>query len=128
MRLLVDTHILLWWLAGDSKLPPAAHHAISDPRNSAAVSAVSVWEAAIKSAIGRLRIDGDLPDAVKADGFELLPITARHAWAAGALPLHHTDPFDRMLVAQAGDEGLTLVSVDSAFAAYEVDLLPIGQA
>jgi len=126
VKLLVDTHILLWWLADDTRLPPAAHGAISDPRNTAVVSAASIWETSIKAAIGRLRIRDSLLDAVKADGFEFLSITARHAWTAGALPLFHTDPFDRMLVAQAGDEELTLVSIDPAFASYEVDLLPLS--
>ena len=123
MNLLVDTHILLWWLAGDTHLPPMAHRAISDPQNTAVVSAATLWEASIKSAIGRLRVHDSLPDAVRADGFDLLAITANHAWAAGALPRHHTDPFDRMLIAQAQIEDLPIITNDEVFDGYGVTRL-----
>ncbi len=88
------------------------------------VSAASVWEAAIKSRLGKLRISADLVAAIPAAGFSELPITARHAWQAGTLPRHHDDPFDRILVAQATLEELTIVTHDPAFRRYGVPLLP----
>jgi PIN domain nuclease of toxin-antitoxin system len=122
VRLLLDTHALLWWLAGDGLRPNAAA-AVGDPRNTVLVSAVSVWEVGIKGALGKVTIDGDLLESIRATGFEALPITFDHAHAAGALPLHHRDPFDRMLVAQATVEAATLVTRDPAIAAYETPLL-----
>lgn len=125
MRLLLDTHVVLWWLADDPALPAAAREAISNPGAEVLVSAASAWEIAIKKAAGRLEAPDDLLDALEANEFSTLPITAGHALAAGALPPHHADPFDRMLVAQAQAEGLTLVSVDTRLADYGVDLLPL---
>jgi PIN domain nuclease of toxin-antitoxin system len=89
------------------------------------VSAVVAWEIAIKKAAGRLQAPDDLIEALEANDFETLPVTVTHAVAAGALPPHHSDPFDRMLIAQARTEGLQLVSVDRRFAQYDVDLLPL---
>jgi len=90
------------------------------------VSTASVWEIAIKQAAGRLDAPDDLLEALAANDFAPLPITAAHGIAAGALPTHHADPFDRMLIAQAQIEGLTLVTVDRRFSDYEVDVLPLG--
>lgn len=126
MNLLLDTHILLWWLADDPQLPRAAAEAIQVPDNTVLVSAATAWEIAIKSAAGRLEAPDDLLDALEVNDFETLPITAAHALAAGRLPAHHADPFDRMLVAQAQAEGLTIVTVDRRFPPYGVDLLAIG--
>ncbi len=126
MRLLLDTHILLWWLADDPKLPSAAASAIADGTTFVAVSAASAWEIAIKKAAGRLDAPDDLLDAIEANDFSALSINASHALAAGALPAHHADPFDRMLVAQARVEGLSLVTVDSRFTVYDVELLPLA--
>ncbi|MGI9119067.1 MAG: type II toxin-antitoxin system VapC family toxin [Acidimicrobiales bacterium] len=126
MILLLDTHILLWWLGDDPTLPPRAAEAITDSETSVAVSAATAWEIAIKRAAGRLEAPEDLLDALEANHFAALAITASHAIAAGGLPLHHGDPFDRMLIAQARTEGLTLVSVDDRMAGYDVDLLPLG--
>lgn len=123
MNLLLDTHALLWWLAG-ARLAPMAQDQIADPTTIVAVSAASIWEAEIKRAVGKLRVDGSLPGHVAEAGFEPLPISLEHAERAGGLPLHHRDPFDRMLVAQAQAEGLMLVTRDDAFAAYEVAVLP----
>lgn len=123
MRLLLDTHTLLWWLA-DRRLGQEARERIADPDTLVAVSAASVWEAAIKASLGKLRVPGSLADAVADNGFEALPISLRHAASAGALPPHHRDPFDRMLIAQAVAEGLTIVTRDAAFNAYEVAVLP----
>ena len=122
MRLLIDTHILLWWLGDDPALPPWAASAIADPEHDVIVSAASVWEISIKQATGRLDAPDDLLSAIAHD-FTTLPMTTEHALAAGRLPAHHADPFDRILIAQAGLEGLTLVSVDRRFADYDVALL-----
>ena len=122
MSLLLDTHALLWWLA-DDPLEPAARARIADPGELVRVSAVSLWEIAIKRALGKLEAEASLVSQVRDGGFEPLPITGDHGERAGALPLHHRDPFDRMLVAQAQAESLTLVTRDRAFDAYEVELL-----
>ena len=126
MTLLLDTHILLWWLADDPALPDPANVAIASPDNSVLVSAASAWEIAINKAAGRLVAPDDLVEALEASQFGTLDITAVHALAAGNLPRHHSDPFDRMLIAQAQAENLTLVTVDDRFRQYEVDLLPIA--
>ncbi len=123
MKVLLDTHILLWWLADDEHLPAPAVLTIADPDTEVVVSAASAWEISIKQAAGRLDAPEDLLDAIAGNDFGMLPITAGHAMAAGRLPAHHADPFDRMLIAQAQLEDLTLVSVDRRFSAYEVELL-----
>lgn len=124
MRLLLDTHVLLWWLADDPSLPRIMRNAIADPSVEALVSAVTAWEIAIKRALGRLDFPVDELDLIlKDNGFKPLPITTAHAVAAGALPRHHADPFDRMLVAQARCESLTLASVDPMVARYGVTVL-----
>ncbi len=125
MRLLLDTHILLWWLADDPTLPVAVRAAIADPDTTVLVSAASVWEISIKQATGRLDAPDDLIDAIEHDGFGTVPITASHALAAGRLPPHHADPFDRMLIAQAKQERLALVTVNERFADYDVELLAV---
>ena len=124
MRLLLDTHALLWWLTGDESLSPEALGAISSPASTVYVSPASIWEASIKRSLGRLEAPSDLAGWVTKAGFSELPIVMQHAEHAGALPLHHADPFDRMLIAQAVLEGLTIVTRDPAFAAYDVPLLP----
>lgn len=123
MNLLIDTPILLWWLSDDAKLPKLASEAISQPHNEVTISAATIWELSIKSTLGRLKVDGDLLGTLSSEGFQLLAIKAQHAWIAGRLPLYHDDPFDRMLIAQANHNDLTLVTVDPAFAAYQVKLL-----
>ena len=122
MSLLLDTHVVLWWLAG-ARLAPAAAERIADGGELVAVSAASVWEAAIKAALGKLRTPEGLADVVVEEGFEPLPITFPHAQLAGELPAHHRDPFDRMLIAQALTEGLTVVTHDPVFASYGVPVL-----
>lgn len=126
MNLLLDTHILLWWLADDPSLPAGAGDAIASADNTVVVSAASAWEIAIKTVAGRLEAPGDLEDALQANEFDTLPITVAHALAAGVLPRHHSDPFDRMLIAQARVEHLVLVSADGRFPDYEVELLPLN--
>lgn len=119
MRLLLDTHALLWWLA-DEELAASAREAIADPANEVAVSAASAWEISIKKSLGKLVAPDDLEDQVQASGFAPLPITLAHGLAAGQLPRHHEDPFDRMLIAQAIGEGMTVVTRDKRFDAYRV--------
>jgi PIN domain nuclease of toxin-antitoxin system len=121
-RLLVDTHALLWWLTDDPALPGGARDAIADPGNEPLVSVATVWEIAIKRSLGKLRAPDDLPAQIAAAGFGWLAISPDHAWRVRDLPMHHRDPFDRMLVAQALAERVPVVSGDVRLAAYGVDL------
>ena len=123
MRLLLDTHALLWWLA-DEGLTDQARDAIADPDNLVMVSAASAWEISIKKALGKLSAPDDLERQVEESGFTPLSISVTHGMAAGQLPRHHDDPFDRMLIAQAYAEGLTIVTRDKRFADYNVAMLP----
>jgi PIN domain nuclease of toxin-antitoxin system len=121
VRFLLDTHALLWSLSAPARLPSPTAAAIRDPSNSVYVSAASVWEIAIKTALGKLTADVDeIVRSIVDVGFEELPVTSTHARRLFALPAHHRDPFDRMLVAQAFEEGLTVVTRDPSFAAYRV--------
>jgi PIN domain nuclease of toxin-antitoxin system len=126
MKILLDTRILLWWLADDPLLPGPAAAAIENADTEVIISAATAWEITIKKAAGRLDAPDDLLGALDANEFDSLAITVDHAITAGRLPPHHSDPFDRMLIAQAGAEGLTLVSVDGRFSDYNVDLLPLS--
>jgi len=128
LTLLLDTQALLWWLIGDRRLGLGARSAIGSNAAQPWVSVASVWEAAIKSAAGRLRLPkppGELLSevALRDAGFQAIAIRAAHALVAGALPRHHADPFDRLLIAQAQIEGLTIVTSDAAFEEYDVKLL-----
>jgi PIN domain nuclease of toxin-antitoxin system len=127
MRLLLDTSVLLWWLEGSVKLGSTAHDAIEDPRSTVWVSAVTAWEIVIKTALGRLTmrepLDLALPRALERSRFQGLSITMDHALAVRSLPHHHRDPFDRMLVAQARSERLTVVTSDSIFERYGIATL-----
>jgi PIN domain nuclease of toxin-antitoxin system len=129
VRLLLDTHVLLWALGDPKRLGPSVRNHISDPATELAVSAVTVWEVAIKRALGKLRVPGSasswLLPAVDELGASWLTITPEHAAAVEDLPPHHRDPFDRMLVAQALAGGWTIASADEAFAAYPVALLQV---
>lgn len=122
MSLLLDTHTFIWWVMGEP-MEPAAMGQIADPGMLVAVSAASIWEFGIKRAIGKLRFDGSMAAEIRQGGFEPLDISSEHAERAGGLPQHHRDPFDRMLIAQALSEELTIVTRDDIFAAYGVDLL-----
>ena len=123
MRLLLDTHVLVWWLADDETLGDEARSAIVDGNSVVMVSAASVWEIAIKRAAGRLDAPGDLEAQLEKNRFVPLAIGIGHAVRAGALPPHHADPFDRMLVAQAELEGLTIVTRDENISRYAVATL-----
>lgn len=120
-RLLVDTHVVLWWLADDPELSATAREAIADPANEPLVSTASVWEIAIKRALGKVEAPDDLPETVVHEGFSWLPVGAAHAWQVQKLPMHHRDPFDRLLIAQALAEGLPIVTADARFREYAVD-------
>ena len=124
MRLLLDTHVVLWGLRQDDALGQRATAAIEDPENEVFVSAVSVWEIAIKKASGKLTAPDNLRSWIGASGFQELPVTFAHAEQAGALPLRHRDPFDRMLIAQAQAEGLVLVTADGDIPRYGIRMLP----
>lgn len=121
--LLLDTHVALWWFADSPRLTSPARDAICGA-STVVVSAVSVWEIAIKKALGKLDAPDNIIHALHKNSFTSLPIDVRHAVIAGNLPFHHSDPFDRMLVAQAQCEGMTLVSADPWVAKYDVRLLP----
>jgi PIN domain nuclease of toxin-antitoxin system len=122
LRLLLDTHVLIWW-AREEPLHPDASLAIADPGHRIAVSAASIWEAEIKAVAGRLGLGRNLWREAEARGFEQLAITSAHAVQAARLPQHHEDPFDRMLVAQAQLEGFTIVTRDPVFDRYPVAVL-----
>ncbi|MFL5494380.1 MAG: type II toxin-antitoxin system VapC family toxin [Gemmatimonadales bacterium] len=121
MRLLLDTHVLIWWDEG-RRLAPEARRAIRDAEE-VFVSAATAWEIAIKVALGRLRPSRSVQEAAADSGFMELPVTFRHASRVGTLAPHHRDPFDRLLVAQADVEGLTVVTRDPAFEPYGVEVL-----
>ncbi|HKR50256.1 MAG TPA: type II toxin-antitoxin system VapC family toxin [Pseudonocardiaceae bacterium] len=124
MRLLLDSHVVLWSLQRPERLPKEAVAAITDPVNSVDVSVASLWELAIKQSLGKLRVDGDLREHLTLQSFSELPVLGEHALAVRDLPRHHRDPFDRLLIAQARCEGLTIVTADRAFAAYDVPIMP----
>ncbi len=118
MRLLLDTHVLLWWLANDPHLVEEARAGISDPGSAVYVGAATVREISIKRVLGKLDAPSDLLSQIELNRFEQLSMTVSHARAAGALPRHHDDPFDRMLVAQANVEGALLLTSDRIVARY----------
>lgn len=119
-RLLADTHVILWWLADDARLSSPARLALSDSSTAPLVSAASLWEIAIKLALGKLRAPADLPTQILESGFGILPVSGEHAWAVRELPPHHGDPFDRLLVAQAKVEQLPITTRDQRFGQYGV--------
>lgn len=121
-RLLVDSHAVLWFVAGDRRrISPALRARIE--ASEAVISIAGLWEIAIKSALGKLDAPADLPGRVQELGFELLPVSPEHAWQVRSLPHHHGDPFDRLMIAQAQLERLPIVSADAAFAEYEVTVI-----
>ena len=120
MMLLLDTHVLLWWLENPGQLSRQAKKAIQDGSNRVYVSAAVAWEIAIKKSLGKLDVPDDLEEMIEANRFTPLPITIAHALAVLSLPDHHRDPFDRILVAQALHEGFRLVTRDQDIAKYPV--------
>lgn len=120
MRTLLDTHVLLWWLDDNAQLSTRHRAVIEATETDPWVSAASIWEMSSKAKKGLLEIDGDLVGSIQASHLSILSITESHAWAAGLLPQHHSDPVDRMLVAQGQIEDMVIVTVDKVFALYDV--------
>src|ERR1044072_9227210 len=127
MKLLLDTHIFIWWADQPEKLPPAALSALEDDANELLLSVASVWEMQIKIQLGKLKLSLPLKELVKnqqdTNDLRVSPVTLTHVLALDSLPFHHKDPFDRVLIAQCMAEGLTIVTSDSQFAASSVKLL-----
>ena len=124
MRLLIDSHAAIWATSNPSRLKPAVADALADPANEIFFSLATTWELSVKYALGRLAFKPrHLHEACLTTGFVLLPITLDHAIGVGALERHHRDPFDRMLIAQASVERLTIVTHDDAFRPYGVPIL-----
>jgi PIN domain nuclease of toxin-antitoxin system len=132
MRLLLDTHALVWWWNDDPRLPAAARAAIADPGSIVYVSAVSAWEITTKHRVGKWpeveRLIAEYASLLRRSRFHALPISMEHAHRAGGLPGPHRDPFDRMLIAQGGLESLPIITADPVFAAYGADVIWQGVA
>lgn len=122
MRLLLDTHIVLWQLSGERDLSPAALEAIA-AADDLLFSVVSYAEVGIQAAAGKLELPDDLPQRIADSGLRILALSPTHGLAVAHLPVHHRDPFDRLLIAQAVTERLTVVTADARFGAYEVDVI-----
>lgn len=127
MKLLLDTHVWLWWHLAPDRLAASVRDRIGDEDSDVFFSTVSTWELAVKIAAGKLQlprpIEVMVPEALVADHMQTLPVHNHHCFELATLPMHHRDPFDRMLVAQARQEKMTLVTADSALGRYDVDLL-----
>ncbi len=123
MRLLIDSHALVWWFESLPVLSLPARNAITDPSNEVLVSVAALWELMIKVSTGKLSLPADIETMVVGEGFAVLPITFAHLRVISALPRHHRDPFDRMMIAQALAEGIPIATSDRAFAAYGVQIV-----
>ncbi len=126
MRLLVDTHILLWFLEGNNLLSAAHRQIIAEPQNDVFVSVASLWETAIKISIGKLTLAVSLADVINqisAENIEILPVLPAHVLQVSILPFHHRDPFDRLIIAQAQIEKISVITEDKSFADYKVKIL-----
>jgi len=122
MNLLLDTHIFIWWCDNNQQITPSLRAAIEEA-DKVFVSMASAWEAAIKVSLGKLRLPLPFPEGIEASGFHVLPIAFLHADRVASLPRHHGDPFDRMLIAQAQVERLTLVTADPHLKPYDVPIV-----
>ena len=123
MRVLVDTHVLLWMLQDPTRIGADAAKVLKAEDTTVVISTICLWEIAIKRGAGKLGAPENLPDRLRALGHEILSLSAEHVWRVGALPHHHRDPFDRALVAQALVEGLPLITHDQALFAYEARII-----
>ena len=123
MNLLLDTHVLLWWLDDNTRLSARAKTAITNGENVVFVSAVTIWETRIKEALGKFKLPRNFRSVLETQPFIMLDISAEHAHAIAKLPAHHRDPFDRMLIAQAQVERLTLITSDTRIKQYKVSVL-----
>lgn len=129
MRLLLDTHALLWWLSDDAQLGQHARDLIADPANDILVSVVSLWEIQVKVRVGKLTADmQEILNEIEAQAFELLPIDPAHLLLLGTLPTHHKDPFDHLLIAQAITEAATFMSEDRHAPEYHVPFVTCSGA
>lgn len=128
MRILLDTHLFIWWDSEPQQLSPQARALCDDAENTLVLSVASVWEMQIKQQLGKLKLRLPLAELIadqqKDNGVEILPVGLSHVLALEKLPLHHKDPFDRLLIAQANAENIGIMSVDAIFKQYEVRLLP----
>lgn len=123
MTYLLDTHVLLWWLTDDPSLSQTARNCIANPAHKIFVSAVTIWEVMVKQALGKLTLPDNFVATIAENGFEALPITFEHALKIAHLPFHHHDPFDRLLIAQAMEHGLTLITHDEKIYLYSLKCL-----
>jgi len=124
LKILLDTHVLLWWLADDQQLRPQARDLIADPANDIVVSIVSLWEIVVKIRVGKLQADmTEISDAIEREGFRLLPITLASLRELTTLPTHHRDPFDHLLIAQAITEQAAFLSQDQNISKYPAQVL-----
>ncbi len=123
MNFLLDTHVLLWWLDDNPALSEKARSVIADGEHLVFISAATIWEIRIKEALGKLKIPSNFQKVLSEQSFEMLDITFDHAHAISTLPNHHRDPFDRMLVAQAKTEGLSLVTRDRQLKNYNIPIV-----
>jgi PIN domain nuclease of toxin-antitoxin system len=127
MRILIDTHVFIWWTSDSQKLSLAVYDLLSNPNTQVILSVVSIWEMQIKLSLGKLQLKTALPklveDEVKQNRIELLPLDLSHIYALSNLPNHHRDPFDRLLIAQAKREELVIISIDEKFDGYDIERL-----
>ena len=123
MRLLIDSHVFIWWSDASRALSTSIRNVLSDPRNEILISIAGVWELTIKISSGKLTLSDDLEAMLAAQGFSVLPITFPHLRHLGSLPRHHRDPFDRMMIAQALAEGIPVATADRRFAAYGLQIV-----
>ena len=124
MHILLDTRVFVWWLMEEPRLKKCVLDRIGDANSVVYISAISIWEILIKSNLGKIKMPTrGLEEQIRNNGFSALPISVSHALAAGALPMHHRDPFDRMLIAQAQVERLTLITSDTRIKQYKVSVL-----
>ena len=124
MKVLIDTHVLIWWSGNPSQLSPWVYNFLIDPNNEPILSLVSIWEMQIKVSLGKLSLKTELPklvnDEMRRNRINLLPIQLSHIYALKDLPPHHRDPFDRLLIAQSIQEGWDIISIDEKFDAYGI--------
>lgn len=123
MRLLIDSHVLLWWNTGSLQLSAAARAAVADPASEVLISIAGLWELTLKQAAGKLSFAPDLETMLVDEGFSVLSISFAHLRELASLPRLHRDPFDRMMIAQARSEGIPIATKDRHFAAYGVQIV-----
>ena len=127
MRILIDTHVFIWWTSDSQKLSFTVYNLLTSPKTQVILSVVSIWEMQIKLSLGKLQLKTALPelveDEVKQNKIELLPLDLSHIYALSNLPNHHRDPFDRLLIAQAKSEELVIISIDEKFDGYDIERL-----